>query len=68
MYRYIGPCRSGFGTNAFYQDEYGKILHAWQIFTPWMPRKEEEIQMLEDHAKILEEELEQIKKRSEELR
>ena len=32
-YRYIGPCRCGFGPRAFYIDEEGKIIHASQIIT-----------------------------------
>lgn len=31
-YRYIGPCWCGWGPNAFYQDESGRIVHASQLF------------------------------------
>lgn len=32
-YKYIGPCRCGFGPRAFYMDEKGNIFHASQITT-----------------------------------
>ena len=31
-YRYIGPCRCGFGPDAYYQDPSGRIVHASQVF------------------------------------
>ena len=27
-YRYVGPCRCGFGPNAYYRDERGRLYHA----------------------------------------
>ncbi len=37
-YRYIGPCRCGFGPHAFYEDtETGKIVHAWEIIGEGAP-------------------------------
>jgi hypothetical protein len=27
-HRYVGPCRCGFGPNAYYQDERGRLYHA----------------------------------------
>ena len=27
-YRYVGPCRCGFGPNAYYQDERDRLYHA----------------------------------------
>lgn len=43
-YTYIGPCRCGTGPNAFYQDETGRIVHAWQMYHwgfPPAPAKED---------------------------
>jgi hypothetical protein len=31
-YTYIGPCRCGFGPDAYYQDKSGRVVHATQIF------------------------------------
>jgi hypothetical protein len=30
-YTYIGPCRCGFGPDAFYQDKSGRVVHASQL-------------------------------------
>ena len=30
-YTYIGPCRCGFGPDAFYRDKSGRIVHAAQV-------------------------------------
>jgi hypothetical protein len=31
-YRYVGPCRCGWGPNAFYQDASGRIVHASELY------------------------------------
>jgi len=30
-YTYLGPCRCGFGPDAFYRDKSGRIVHAVQV-------------------------------------
>jgi hypothetical protein len=34
---YVGPCRCGFGPDAFYQDKSGRIVHASQIYRRGIP-------------------------------
>nr|MDO8062149.1 hypothetical protein [Candidatus Freyrarchaeum guaymaensis] len=66
-YRYIGPCRCGFGPNAFYQDPQGRIVHASQIFwgspapTPVTPYTEEA------REETIEEKIEKLREKLEEL-
>jgi len=36
-YRYIGPCRCGWGPNAFYQDASGRIVHASELYRWGVP-------------------------------
>jgi hypothetical protein len=36
-YIYIGPCRCGFGPDAFYQDRSGRIVHASQVYRRGIP-------------------------------
>ncbi len=36
-YRYLGPCRCGFGPHAFYRDPSGRIVHASQLRSGWVP-------------------------------
>lgn len=36
-YRYIGPCRCGWGPNAFYQDASGRIVHASELYRGGWP-------------------------------
>ena len=31
-YRYVGPCRCGWGPHAYYVDERGNLVHAWDLF------------------------------------
>ncbi len=71
-YEYIGPCRCGFGPHAHYITPEGMVVHASQIFAPFPPlqqeiTEEEELDMLKEDSKMIEEELAQIKKRIEEL-
>jgi len=65
-YVYIGPCRCGFGPNAYYMTPSGQIVHAWQLFgypaaqwawwgiptTPFAPMMAPSV---EDEKKFLEE-------------
>ncbi len=69
-YIYIGPCRCGFGPNAFYLTPTGQIVHAWQLtglafpgFLPWTMTPISERNMLETEKKMLEEELRYIEER-----
>lgn len=69
-YYYLGPCRCGFGPNAYYGTTDGRILHASQI--PFAPpptlRPEEESKLLEEEAKNLRYELSRIEERLNELK
>lgn len=72
-YVYIGPCRCGFGPNAFYLTPTGQIVHAWQLFGlaypgffPWIPPTSEK-QTLETEKKMLEQELKSIEERLKQL-
>ncbi len=72
-YIYIGPCRCGFGPNAFYLTPTGQIIHAWQLaglafprFFPWTAPISER-NLLETEKKMLEEELKYIEERLEQL-
>lgn len=71
-YAYLGPCRCGLGPNAFYVAPSGEVLHAAQIFTPFLTalelNKAEERELLEEEARMLEGKLALIKKRLEELK
>jgi uncharacterized protein YfcZ (UPF0381/DUF406 family) len=71
-YEYIGPCRCGFGHHAHYITPEGTVVHTSQIFAPFPALRqeiteEEELDMLKEDAKMIEEEQAQIKKRIEEL-
>jgi len=66
-YTYIGPCRCGQGPHAFYQDERGRIIHAWQLYQGLVPppTKEDlrsEIEMLKEEKAQLEKRLEELEK------
>ena len=37
-YTYVGPCRCGFGPDAFYQDKSGRVVHASQIHRLRVPQ------------------------------
>ncbi len=70
-YEYMGPCRCGFGPHAHYITPEGTVVHASQIPVPFPPlhelTEEEELDMLKEDSKMIEEELAQIKTRIEEL-
>jgi hypothetical protein len=36
-YTYIGPCRCGFGPDAFYRDKSGGVIHASQVYHRGIP-------------------------------
>lgn len=62
-YRYVGPCRCGFGPNAFYQDTQGRIVHASQVFwNPPPPPYDEE-----SGEETIEEKIERLREQIEEL-
>jgi len=37
-YTYIGPCRCGFGPDAFYRDKSGTVVHASQLLQRDVPQ------------------------------
>jgi hypothetical protein len=75
-YDYLGPCRCGFGPNAFYRTHEGKIHQASQLFFPFTSRiatlpalkPEDEKKFLEEEAKALQEELKRVDERLKELK
>lgn len=75
-YDYLGPCRCGFGPNAFYRTHEGKILHASQLFIPFtgpmatLPtlKPEDEKKFLEEEATALQGELKRVDERLKELK
>jgi hypothetical protein len=71
-YEYMGHCRCGFGPHAHYITPEGTVVHASQMFAPFPAlqqeiTEEEELDMLKEDAKMIEEELTQIKTHIEEL-
>lgn len=61
-YRYIGPCRCGFGPDAFYEEiSTGRIVHASEL---WRGGPIEDVQ---SEVKRLKAEKEEIERRIEEL-
>ena len=70
-FRYVGPCRCGCGPHAFYLDEMGRLIHAWDLFLEEIPEEEREkyleerIRYLKEELKMLEEELKNIRKKKE---
>ena len=66
-YTYIGPCRCGFGPDAFYQDKSGRIVHASQIYhrgIPATPTEEEfeaEVDRLKEEKTEVEKKIKEIK-------
>ena len=70
-FRYVGPCRCGSGPHAFYIDEMGRLIHAWDLFSRDVSEEdiekylEERIKYLKEELKILEEKLRNIKKKKE---
>ncbi len=61
-YRYVGPCRCGFGPNAFYQDSQGRIVHASQVFSspPATPLEWSEEETIEEKIERLREQVEEL--------
>ncbi|MGB9893192.1 MAG: hypothetical protein ACPLRA_02175 [Candidatus Saccharicenans sp.] len=67
-YRYIGPCRCGWGPNAFYQDPNGRVFQAWEVYRrswagAFKPTQEE----LKAEIEALKAEKEELEKRIDEL-
>jgi len=66
-YTYMGPCRCGFGPDAFYQDKRGEIVHASQICyrgIPATPTKEDfeaEVDRLKEEKTEVEKKIKEIK-------
>ena len=67
-YTYMGPCRCGFGPDAFYQDKSGRIVHASQVFRwgipPTLTREglEEDVNRLKDEKSELEKRIKELEK------
>ncbi|ENN96473.1 hypothetical protein J422_02250 [Methanocaldococcus villosus KIN24-T80] len=66
-FTYVGPCRCGFGPHAFYVDDYGRLVHAWEL--PYYVSTEEDKSLIEERIKdlemekkMLEEEIMRLKK------
>ncbi|WP_456418853.1 hypothetical protein [Methanocaldococcus infernus] len=69
-FRYIGPCRCGFGPHAYYVDDRGRIIHAWDLYyyDYDVDYLESYLKGLIDEKKALEEEIEKIKAELERLK
>ncbi|ADG12691.1 conserved hypothetical protein [Methanocaldococcus infernus ME] len=67
-FRYIGPCRCGFGPHAYYVDDRGRVVHAWDIYYYDIDYLESYLKELIDEKKALEEEIEKIKAELERLK
>lgn len=70
---YVGPCRCGWGPHAYWRTPEGEIVHTLGTpstvptsMPPILP--EEEIEDLKEYASQLEKDLEEIKKRIEDLK
>src|SRR4030042_6018200 len=65
-YTYIGPCRCGFGPDAYYQDKSGRVVHASQVFRTGIspvPTKEDfegEVGRLKEEKAELEERINEL--------
>lgn len=68
-YVYIGPCRCGFGPEAYYQDtKTGRIVHASQLYRrAGMPSETSAKEELKAELSALKEEKELLEKRIKEL-
>lgn len=55
-YIYIGPCRCGFGPDAYYQEKRsGRIVHARDLFSSGLLQRIEDQQLLSEISKLREE-------------
>ncbi len=68
-YIYIGPCRCGFGPDAYYQEKRtGRIVHARQLFFSGIPygayneELREEMEKLRKEKEILERRIQELEK------
>jgi len=70
-YRYVGPCRCGWGPNAFYQDASGRMVHAWDVYrwgrtagsAPTREVLKQEFEFLKAQKEDLERRLAELEKR-----
>jgi len=70
-YRYVGPCRCGWGPNAFYQDASGRIVPTWDVYrwrgaagsAPARKVLKEEFEALKAQKEDLERRLAELEKR-----
>ncbi|WP_457611941.1 hypothetical protein [Methanocaldococcus sp.] len=63
--KYIGPCRCGRGPHAYYVDDRGRLVHAWELYYNDLDAYLEE---LIREKKMLEEEIEKVKRELEKLK
>jgi hypothetical protein len=65
-YTYLGPCRCGYGPDAFYRDKSGKVAHASQLFHGSIPPMTS-TESLESEVNQLKVEKEELEKRIKEI-
>ena len=60
-YTYVGPCRCGWGPHAYYRDEEGNIVHAWEILgrSPEADLRRE-LEALKREKELLEKRIEEL--------
>jgi hypothetical protein len=70
-YTYVGPCRCGFGPDAFCRDKHGRIVHAAQVnrrgisVTPATGDYEKEMEQLRAENRELGKRISELEKRLE---
>ena len=60
-YSYVGSCRCGWGPHAYYRDEEGNIVHAWEILgrSPEVDFRRE-LEVLKREKELLEKRIEEL--------
>jgi hypothetical protein len=67
-YAYIGPCRCGRGPHAWYRDEKGNIIHAWDLWGSSAPTTssnaniKNELEALKNEKAKLERQIEELER------
>jgi hypothetical protein len=64
-YRYVGACRCGFGPNAYYQDQSGRVVPAASLFSSasGAPAPSEDVEQLKAEKAELERRLRALEER-----
>jgi hypothetical protein len=68
-YRYLGPCRCGYGPHAYYETPEGRVVSPYEMFHPKYnaPQTKEDLEMekryIEDEIKYFQERLNEIEER-----